>query len=427
MRSGTVTSWTTWAFAFWLMVGGVAGGADKKVPSGKPVAAAAAVKLTPKQIEWLQMQVRPAYAAGNSPAVVMLIRESLTKQTAAVRGAMNDRLAAEGAPSLERMLADSRLAVLRAGMMNALPAPSPQELPLLVNEYERQVAELLDQAQAKPIFADPLASPQSLKEFRDLLWSAHVLNNELMNAGYLASQAELIAKSAPPSRAKPDAKQPEANVAQQFADERTRAARMSRELTERALELRLKRIELALKFLEESADVGERLQAAYALGVDGEQVQAALQRVDLQPFGRAALNAEELVEKVRSQVERGQELAGDLMTKSRALYAGLHWWRRGRYGRGPEHFGLVKWPAAQTNIAANIPLLMPLDAPRPTDPAQTGGLGVPDYDRRHHYWWSWESIQFELRSTSTSLTSTSTALSQEKLGHFDGFISGRFY
>lgn len=411
-----------------LLIGNSGGAVDKGTSPGGRDAATPATKLTPNQTEWLQERLLPSHVVGNSPAVVILIRDMLPKASVAVRAAMNDWLAAQKAPSLERMLADARVAVLRQGTKNVLPPPSPLELPVLVQEYERQLNEMLDEAQTKPIFSDPLPGPESLREFRDLLWQAHVLNNTLKNAVFLATQSEVIAKSAPASRSKRDAGNSNADVASRFVEARERAGRMHRELVERAFELRVRRVALALKVLEGTADLSQRFQAAYAIGLDGEEIQTILKQPNRAPFERAALNAPELSAEVNSQVERGKELAGDLITKSRMLFAGLHWWRRGRYGRGPEHFGLVKSPAAQANLAANIALIMPLEAPVPTDPQQSAGMGIPDFDRRHHYWWSWENVKFEVSQVNSSYETTkNTTYSKEKLGHFDGNIAGQFY
>ena len=42
----------------------------------------------------------------------------------------------------------------------------------------------------------------------------------------------------------------------------------------------------------------------------------------------------------------------DLLEKSRLLYTGLHWWLRGRYGKGTDGFGLLKSPAAMKSEQA---------------------------------------------------------------------------
>ena len=126
---------------------------------------------------------------------------------------------------------------------------------------------------------------------------------------------------------------------------------------------------------------------------------------------RPRLSEPGYAEALTSDVERGKKLAGDMVKKSQLLFAGMHWWRRGRYGRGPELNGLLKSKAAQTDLAAQIPLIMPKEAPVPIDPAQNPLNQVPDYDRRHHYTWAWQTRQFSVigtGSSGSSSTSTST-------------------
>ena len=421
-----------------LVMAGVAGlsepaGAQERPPDKEKPApkAAGGGKLTPSQIKWIDERLLPAYAMGQAPSVVLLIRETLPKTSAALREAIDRELAERKSPPLERLLTDARLSVLRSGAANVVPPPSAQEKPLLTQELRRQVDELLADARSQPIFADPLPHPKTLREARDVLWSAHILNNTLRNAAYLATQAEALTAAAPAVRPKLDRKgtAPQAASATPFAEARETVVRMYRELDERAFEMRLRRIAIALQTLETSADIGERFLAAYAISVDGEQLQMQLKAPRSQPYERPALNAPELPARVKSQIERSQMLAGDLILKARQLFAGLHWWRRGRYGRGPEHFGLVKFAAALNNPAVNIALVMPLEAPTPADPAMTDGPASPDYDRRHHAWWSWENAKFESQVVD-SKSSNVRELSDVKfrtLGHFDGFVGDRFY
>lgn len=410
----------------WQSVGSSQDEDHQQATKGR-VKGAAPSKLTPNQQEWLRERVLPAQATGNSITVVTLIRDMLPKLSPTTRQTMNEWLAEKKAPSLERILADARLALLRQGDRN-IPPPSIQELPVLIAECERQVSELLDEAKAKPIYVDPLPEPTSFEEYRELLWSAHVLNNTLRNAAFLATQSEAMIRSAPVGRPKrtTEAAQPDASA--RFQEARQRAGAMYRDLVERAFELRLRRVAFALQTLQTSADLKERFWAASAIGMDEDQIKQVLAQPNRPAFQRESLQMPGLEVTVHSQLTRAHALADDLIAKSRQLFAGLHWWRRGRYGRGPEFFGMVKFPAAQANPVANIALIMPLEAPTPTDPMQTGGLGIPDLDRRHHYWWSWESAKFEtVKSKSTTDSYSTTSYETRKLGHYDGLVDGTFY
>jgi hypothetical protein len=199
----------------------------------------------------------------------------------------------------------------------------------------------------------------------------------------------------------------EAIFATKFPDLTNKIRAVHRDLNERGVELRVERIKFANKVLAESKDVKERFFAAYAVGIDGELLKQGFKEFAGQ-LTRPSLNTPGYAEAVTSDVERGQKAAGDLVKKSQLLFAGMHWWRRGRYGRGPELNGLLKSKAAQTDLVAQIPLIMPKESPVPIDPAKNPQNQIPDFDRRHHYTWAWQTRQFSVSSTSSSNSSNSS-------------------
>ena len=157
--------------------------------------------------------------------------------------------------------------------------------------------------------------------------------------------------------------------------------------------------------------------SAFAVGTDGQILQKYFGRLDLQrdrqvqlearrkrsgdepevaaAFGRADLNREDIHQEVTELTELGYELAGDLIDKSLLLFDGLRWWSRGRYGRGPEAFGLLKGKQALDSDGDMAAISMPVKAPTPTDPALVAYAGqIPDYDRRHKYIWTLEDRRF---------------------------------
>jgi hypothetical protein len=113
------------------------------------------------------------------------------------------------------------------------------------------------------------------------------------------------------------------------------------------------------------------------------------------PFLRATLRRPNLAEEVDDQAKQADELAGDLATKTEHLFEGLDWWLRGRYGRGPEVWGLAKSGAALKNRSLLIALEMPSEPPVPTPPADPRRAPVPQFDRRHHYTWAWEDRRLQ--------------------------------
>ena len=107
--------------------------------------------------------------------------------------------------------------------------------------------------------------------------------------------------------------------------------------------------------------------------------------------------------------QQGRQAAGaELLLKGELLFEGLHWWLRGRYGRGSEGGGLFKNKQVLRNPALRFGLSMPTDPPRPTVPGVVSRYEpVPFADRRHHYVWAWENQGIELRQFKSSVRVTS--------------------
>jgi hypothetical protein len=145
-------------------------------------------------------------------------------------------------------------------------------------------------------------------------------------------------------------------------------------------------VEAAQIVLSDSKDLKLRILAAYALDFDGDY----LAEVFAQPrdFQRERLREPDLPEHIKAVVADGRQQAGDLLAKSRFFFEGLHWWLRGRYGRGTHDQGLLKGPDALNSREALLTLMMPSEMPRPVDPAKATSIPTPTVERRHHYVWA---------------------------------------
>jgi hypothetical protein len=235
------------------------------------------------------------------------------------------------------------------------------------------------------------------------------------------------------SKVKNSTPQQQAAFGIDFAALAAEISRLQTELNERSVELRVNRVAFAEEVLDKERELKERFLAAYAAGVDGELLLAGL--ADEQgpykrgEFQREKLRSPTLPMELREQVDHAKALAGDLIKKSELLFVGLHWWRRGRYGRGTEGNGLLKPAEALRKLQAQLALFMPRVSPAPSDPLK-GGRPTPDYDRRHHWTWAWEDRKFTTSPTSSSSSqSSSTSQTSVNLGgkHFDGWVDGHFY
>jgi hypothetical protein len=378
--------------------------AEKAAPAIKPA------KLTPKQIAFVKNELVPAFQSGEPITILSLVCPQLSRWTDPQIAGMNQLLAEQKAPTLDKMITDARMNLVRVGMADKGPEASAREAAIVLREIKRQIEEIIQVAQGIELMKEPFPKPKNMMEFRDLLWAAHVQNNQLINAGGLASLGHLTTQSKIIAKAKNATAADKAIFATKFPEITTRIRTVHRELNERGVELRVERIKFANKVLKESKDIKERFFAAYAVGIDGELLIQGFKEF-AGKFTRPALNSPGYAEALTSDVERGKMEAGDLVKKSQLLFAGMHWWRRGRYGNGPELMGLLKDKAAQTNLAAQIPLFMPRESPVPVDPAKNPLNQVPNFDRRHHYTWAWQTRQFSVSTTSSSSSNSSSQTS----------------
>lgn len=336
---------------------------------------------------------------------------------------LDEQLAVHQLPPAAAILAEIRLT---PGAWHAkLPRASRREVLLVLEHVDQSIEDALSQRDAHPIFDDAAATPNTFDEFEILIWKTHVYRNELVNAATLAAGAGRFQQTYRSALAA----MPEHSLTN-YASTIDALYDLRVELHERDLELKLQRLELADAVLEGAhaksdatdtvLEAKRKVWAAYSLQKDGQAALTAFRKIDEgEPLKFAThLNAVDARLALKQQIEAGRERASDLRVKSENLFDGLHWWFRGRYGRGTHNGGLLKPPNAARSPASQVGLLMPKELPKPTNPAQflqtrnvayaansspsagdnppydNGYARAPDYDRRHHYIWSQEPPLF---------------------------------
>lgn len=389
---------------------------DPAKPAARSEPAKAKPKLTPRQQTFVKNELTPVAKAGDPIRLLALLSPQLPKLSPAHVQGMDDLLRERELPSIARLVTNARLELFRAKAESAAPELSLVEAVLIIDDTRQQIEELLAGAQKASFMTEPLPRPETLLGYRDLLFEVHVQKNELLNAAQLVEFGKTIGTALPASKSKTadDAQQEILGTSFRSFDGKIKS--LERDMEERSLEMRVNRLDLALEVLSTASGLKEKFFAAYAIGIDGEFLLAGFKQGGV--FQRPALQNDQLVAELERKVQRGKILAGDLLDKSRALFIGLHWWRRGRYGRGPEGGGLLKSAAATKSFEASVPLYMPGQSPVPTDPMKQGQQQVPDYDRRHHYLWAWEDRQFQLTGTGQQSSTSSQEIGRHSTGDF---------
>jgi hypothetical protein len=411
---------TSWLFLCWLVV------AASFVVGGVESAPIRGAELSKQQVQLLEEAVLPAFQQGDAVTVVWTMSPQIPRWTTAHFLAVDQWLAQRAAPRMRDVVGQARGRIAEQNLAVELPRPAARELAWTMGTVTTRVRDTLTRGTMLTAADGPL--PNSLKLFEELFWKLHVLENELDNAQRLGEfGAQLRVQSARLSTRGLEADETQF-LTTDFAKLQNDVKQLRDNLKQREAELRVDRLALADQVLTNSQDLKERFRAAFALDLDGYVLESALgwnqqktaklasdqQRslsLNLSPDARAVL-----ADRAQKHLAHGREIAGEeFIAKSRAFFTGLHWWLRGRYGSGPDGYGLLKHRAALASPQSQFALYMPAETPRPIHPL-VQGQAVPLVDRRHHYLW-----QFETRDVvvNTSSQSSSSAISPASLSPTD--------
>ena len=321
---------------------------------------------------------------------------------------LQQELARRKLPGLGDLLVDIRMKLIQQNLAAALPAPGNRERLLLLEALEVRATKLLSETGQHPIITDP-TQPANLGQYESLLWDVHVLHNRLLSAKRAALFAEQIAARFSPRQLKRiDESQRKLVLQLKALGLSSRVAAAQSEMKELEFALRRERLVYGLTTLQKPELTKERFLAAYSTRLDAEILAAHFERLqqtaDADGSNQPTLNSWNYQAEVLAQSEQANKLAGDLATKSTQLFHGLHWWLRGRYGKGTEVGGLAKSKAALKNAQLLVWINMPIRPQVPNDPTDKSTPNVPRFERRHHYSWAWEDrkIQTSLLATGKS-------------------------
>lgn len=387
--------------------------------------------LNSAQLNILNEEVIPAHRQQNSAELLSALAPLVARINEAQLAAVDAHLADRQIPSVSELLAAARLALAEQNLQTESPPPKPRELALTVRGLKARLNEVLALYRTEEAFDDGAPLPVNLAEFEYRFWDMHVLENRLANALRMARYAQTLVEDAPRLNTKSLSDEDRLVLETDFPFIAVNLESMNRELAERTMELRVRRLEYAASAVGSSASLKERFQAAFVVDLDGELLTTFIQQSqkrtlpDAAPEGvvfRKLLADPQLATRIAKLRDEGRKAAGeDLLTKSRLLFTGLHWWYRGRYGRGSEGNGLLKSKLSLVSPEAMFGLYMPRKTPEPTDPT-SGSQQVPEVDRRHHYLWQFETRQITTSQDSDTKTSrTSHAIGGSQITTFDRF------
>ena len=362
-------------------------------------------EISPRTRETLVKEVVPAHKRGNSIAMLSALSPLVARMNSSQVSEIDTFLLNADLPTTGALLVEARIAAIYQGLLNELPRASARETLLILGAIERQSDDQVTRSQRLIEKNDGIE--HTFAAFEQAFWEIHVAENEIRNAIRACEYARSLQRAAKRINRK---QLPEEQAALLEADYRQQQLALNiaaRQLNEKKLELRIQRLELSCKTLQDSSITRERIFAAYFADLDGALLQTVYATDEANGFRRALLR-ETTAEQIKEMATKAREVDPPLMERTRLFFTGLHWWLRGRYGQGPDGHGLLKSLKALQTPQGQFGLYMPAETPQPTDPMQS--QSIPEVDRRHHYIWMYEyrriTPQFAANNVSQSKSNT---------------------
>ena len=349
--------------------------------------------LPPGARKKLELQVVPAYRAGNSLSIVRVLGPLIDRLDGKQRSAADSLLQSYQLPALDELLLEARLALLPFEPDRRIPVPGRYELRMLVKALGERIQEVME----LKLPSDKEDVPGTLDRFEKRLWEYEAAAGQLEQAAGLARYGhDLLASVSRRAGDSSHADSRRATVA--FHRLVLQVEEKQHDLAASMIRMRLARLQLADTMLRKKTGYADRLAAAYLIDVDTEQCRqlaeqpAAIQQPDLLSPARWA-DLEERAEQLRQSEP-------ELLTAAAYLFRGLEWWMRGRYGVGPEGQGLLKSELALWSPEAQFGIYLPSQPPHPTVPGESDAESIPKFQRRHHWIWLYEYRQVPLSGKS---------------------------
>ena len=376
----------------------------------------ASAKLPNRVRSDVTQQLIPAYFRGDTTDSLKLLSALVAKLDQEELAEVDALLEKGGVPAVGSLLLSVRFKAMLEGDHD-MPKPHVREASLALPVLRDRIEGVLSDVEQLPVLEDQIPEYESLDDYEQAFWEIHVAANRLRNAARMAQYGADSVNAALTLNLKSVSDEQLTAMDIDFETLGDETSQLAKDLQEAKVELRIRAVAKAADVIQNSSDFRQRLRAAYVIDFDGRRLIEVLRAENRPDFSRPELDQKNLLASIETYVRLARESAGDLITKSRLLYHGMHWWMRGRYGLGPDGFGLLKSVSSLKSPLAQFPLYMPTTKPVPTAPPR-GSYSVPRFDRRHHYIWMYEYRVLRQQRTDTVLRDQQRTETHTKLSEF---------
>lgn len=334
----------------------------------------------------LDNRLIPAYRTGHLETVVFSGAAIANQVGGTLYDEIDEYLAGNNIESLGVILARSRFTLLTQNKA-VKPEATTKELLLTVPHFQQEVQQVIDGELRPEIMQENAEAPKTLQAFNDTLWTIHIYKNDLSNldrTAVLAAQtvqAVLLAgKVKPIDRDK---------LSFDFVAARNQIVSENENRLNHEMALRVARVQLAQEVLDTSGELDQRLLAAFSMDQDLKIIRDFLGQQRKGLFRSVPSPNLDFIERVVITAKQANQ---ELFATADQLFTGIHWWIRGRYGKGVAANGLLKGAHVKKTPAAGFALNMPRNRPIATNPFSKDNSEYSPYvARRHENTWSWEN------------------------------------
>ena len=363
----------------------VAGGIDKDGPRER---ANDSAKIPNQTLSRLNKEVIPLLENQQRSAATDILMVLLPKTDATVVDLIDQHLESRGLSAGSALFTDRVLQRVEAGLVDLDKPPTSTELALLVPQLTERIDKLIDRATASPRLNGQEAMPQAWQSIEKFFWDFHVASNELNAHIRLGEFGQTISKRFLQSKSENRDVELVAS-AERFGPLVERLVKIRQQLIEQEALYRQQQMTQATNQINQANDFRGRFLGMMSLVSARQFFQDFFQAYQPGQLNHPVLAREAFQADITQQIQAAQEPNRELLTKVERLQQGLHWWFRGRYGRGAEAIGLMKSPQAMHSPQAMFGLYMPRQRPEPTplENRYDAIAAVPDYQRRHYHTW----------------------------------------